>query len=150
MPTVGLGPRRESQADTHAGGYDSVHRRGEVSHGIVALVSTIVGGGSLTLPWAFAMTGVGAGMVILSLSAVLSGLGVHFLLSGARRAGGLRTFDQVLEAALGTWASALTIWSVVCTCWLTLVANSLLLRQLVVPLASSLIFSRELSRPEQV
>ena len=29
------------QGDTHAGGFFGAHRRGEVNHGVVALVSTI-------------------------------------------------------------------------------------------------------------
>ena len=140
----------DDQMDTHAGGYYSIHRRGEVRHGILALVSTICGGGSLSIPWAFAKSGIVAGLAILCTSAALSALGVHFLLGGARRAGGLRTFDQVLEAALGPWARSLTIWSVVATCFLTLVANSLLLRQLVVPLTAEYVLLRPLSRTEEV
>ena len=138
------------QIDGYAGGYFGEHRRGEVSHGIVALVSTIVGGGSLSIPWAFAQSGAPAGLGILALSAAMSAMGVHFLLSGARRAGGLKTFDQVLEAALGPWARALTIGSVIATCFLTLCANSLLLRQLANALFAGYILDRPLVRSEQL
>ena len=82
-----------SQQDVFVGGYHSAHRRGEVSHGILALVSIICGGGSLSIPWAMAKSGLALGLAILTASATLSGMGVHFLLGGARRAGGLRTFD---------------------------------------------------------
>ena len=139
-----------SQQDVFVGGYHSAHRRGEVSHGILALVSIICGGGSLSIPWAMAKSGLALGLAILTASATLSGMGVHFLLGGARRAGGLRTFDEVLEAALGPWARALTVWSVVITCFLTLVANSLLLRQLAAPLASQFVLGRPMARSEQV
>ena len=140
----------DDQLDTHAGGFHSIHRRGEVSHGILALVSTICGGGSLSIPWAFAQSGLPAGLVILIVSALLSALGVHFLLCGARRAGGLRSFDSVLEAALGPWARIFTIWAVVITCFLTLIANSLLLRQLAAPLAAEYVLERALTRNEEV
>ena len=64
----------DDQMDTHAGGFHSVHRRVEVSHGILALVSTICGGGSLSIPWAFARSGVFVGLLVLILSAWLSAL----------------------------------------------------------------------------
>ena len=140
----------DDQMDTHAGGFHSVHRRVEVSHGILALVSTICGGGSLSIPWAFARSGVFVGLLVLILSAWLSAQGVHFLLGGARRAGGLRTFDSVLEKALGPLARMLTICSVVVTCFLTLIANSLLLRQLSAPLMAEYVLERAMTRNEEV
>ena len=113
-------------------------------------MSTICGGGSLSIPWAFAQSGLTAGLIILILSALLSAMGVHFLLCGARRAGGLKSFDSVLEAALGPWARIFTIWAVVITCFLTLIANSLLLRQLAAPLAAEYVLERSLTRSEEV
>ena len=137
------------QAEIFAGGFHSKQRRGEISHAVLALVGTIVGGGSLSIPWAIDKCGFALGIGLLVLFAAVSGLSVHLLLSAARRHGGLHSYDEVLRVAAGRWAEAVTILSVVLTTFLTLVANQLLLRQLLAPLAA-LVLSRTLTRWEAV
>ena len=51
------------------GGFSSQGRHSEVWHAVVALVATIVGGGSLSVPWAVAKSGFAMGLALLSLSA---------------------------------------------------------------------------------
>merc|ERR1712216_389979 len=50
-----------------------------IRHGVFNLVSTIVGGGLLSLPYAFAQCGVGLGVVLLALTAGLSVYTVQLL-----------------------------------------------------------------------
>jgi amino acid permease len=141
-------PRPSMQDEVHAGGFHAVHRRGEVWHGVFSLVATIVGGGTLSIPWAVNKCGMVLGLSLLGLSAVACAMSVHFLLCAARRCGGLRTYDTVLQRACGWWGQVGTIWSVVVTCFLALVANQILLRQLAVPLVSSYVMKRPLEHWE--
>ena len=132
----GARPRLASvQAETFVGGYYASNRRGEVWHAVLSLVGTVVGGGSLSVPWAVDKAGFALGLGLLVIAAFFSAASVQFLLSAARRRGGLRTYDEVLCVAAGRWAQALTVFSVVFTTFLTLVANQILLRQLLQPLA---------------
>ena len=137
------------QADIFAGGFHSKSRRGEVSHAVLSLVGTIVGGGSLSIPWAVNQAGFAMGLGLLVVAAFISCISVHFLLGSARRYGGLRSYDHVLLVAAGRPGQIATILSVVLTTFLTLVANQLLLRQLLSPLAGQ-ILHRELTHWEAV
>lgn len=139
-----------TQLDLFSPPYHSALRRSEIYHGSITLVATIVGGGTLSVPWAVAQSGLALGVGSLALLAAFAGLSVHFLLSSARRYGGLRSYEEVLQAALGRWAKELSAWSVVLTCFMTLVANQILLRQLVVPLASAYVLHRPLTRWQEV
>lgn len=140
--------RTSTQADMFSPSFHSSRRRGEISSGVFSMVGTIVGGGTLSIPWAVAKSGLALGLSLLLLSALISATAVTFLLSAARRCGGLRTYDAVLEAACGRWARTLTSWSVVATCFLTLCANQILLRQLAVPLVAEYALRRPLGHAE--
>jgi len=138
-----------SQDDSFYGGFSSQGRHSEVWHAVVALVATIVGGGSLSVPWAVAKSGFAMGLALLSLSAGTCAICAHFLLAAARRHGGLSSYDEVLLTAAGKGGQLATIFSVVFTTFLTLVANQILLRQLLTPLANQLL-DRALSHWESV
>ena len=148
----GLTMRRvvTAQADIFSIPFYSRHRHGEIWTGVLAMCATIVGGGTLSIPWAVERSGLVLGGSLLLTASIFSAAAVKFLLAAARRHGGLCTYDQVLEAAFGAWARHLTVWSVVATCFLTLSANQILLRQLVVPLAAGYVLHRELSAREGV
>jgi hypothetical protein len=135
------------QRETHAGGYRGRHRQGEVSHAVFALVGTIVGGGCLSLPWALDQCGYALGLGCLCLACSMACVSVHFLLAAARRHGGLRSYNEVMRVVGGRWAEGLTIFCVVITTFLTLVANQLLLRQLLSPLAAHYLLGRKSAEP---
>jgi hypothetical protein len=126
------GPRRDSrgQSEGFVGGYHSPDRRLALHSGVFSLVGTLVGGGTLSVPWAVTQSGIALGLVLLLAFGMASALSVQFLLSAARRCGGLRTYDEVLERACGRWGRLATMAAVLLTCFFTLVANQILLRQL--------------------
>ena len=70
--------------DTFSPPFASPARRGEIYGGVLNLVGTIIGGGTLSLPWAFRQTGVLVGMCILVVSACCCDASVYYLVSAAR------------------------------------------------------------------
>ena len=60
-------------------------KQGTVKSSIFNLVSTIVGGGVLSLPYAFRQTGFALGAVILGLVAIMSAYSAHLLVACGRR-----------------------------------------------------------------
>jgi len=60
-------------------------KHGTVKSSIFNLVSTIVGGGVLSLPYAFRQTGFALGAVILGLVAIMSAYSAHLLVACGRR-----------------------------------------------------------------
>lgn len=149
LPTMPLSTV-STQLDLFSPAYASPLRKSEIWHGVLTLVATIVGGGTLSVPWAVAQAGVALGLGTLVLLSAFAALSVHFLLSSARRYGGLRSYEEVTHAAMGRWAKELSAWSVVITCFMTLCANQILLRQLVVPLAAAYVLHRPLSPSEEL
>ncbi len=136
--------------DTFNPAYRSPQRRGNVRGGVANLVGTIIGGGTLSLPWAFRKSGVVVGFCLLVGSACLCDAAVYFLLSAARRAGGLRTYDEVLARAFGRPGRLASLWSIAATCFFTIVGYNVLVRQLVAPLAQHFLLHRPLSNLESI
>ena len=140
----------KSQVEGFAGGFYSPDRRLAVSSGVFSLVGTLVGGGTLSVPWAVSQCGVGLGLFLLCFFGAISALAVTFLLSAARRCGGLRTYDAVLERMWGPSGRLVAIVSVLVTCFLSLVAIQILLRQLAAPLCAQLLLGRALTDHEAI
>ena len=140
----------KSQVEGFAGGFHSPDRRLAVYSGVFSLVGTLVGGGTLSVPWAVAQCGVGLGLLLLCFFGAISALSVTYLLSAARRCGGLRTYDAVLERMWGPAGRLVAIISVLITCFLSLVAIQILLRQLASPLASQFVLGRALDEHESI
>ena len=114
------------------------------------LVGTIIGGGTLSLPWAFRQSGVLIGLIVLGLSAISCDVSIYFLLSAARRSGGMRTYDEVVDAAFGRPGKLMALWSVVLTCFFSIVAYGVLLRGLISPLLARYVIGHSLSDGESI
>ena len=69
------------------------------------LVSTVVGGGVLSLPFTFAIMGVVFGPLALVVSAIMSDFSIYLLLSMSRRQGDL-SYEDVAAKTLGEPARA--------------------------------------------
>ena len=67
-----------------------------IESAIFNLVSTIVGGGVLSLPFAIDKSGVIVGPFVLILCAVASGFSVYILISGSRRSSA-NSYEDVME-----------------------------------------------------
>ena len=75
---------KSHQAEGFAGGFHSPSRRLALHSGVFSLVGTLVGGGTLSVPWAVTRSGLVGGLFLLLLFSVMSAASVQFLLSAAR------------------------------------------------------------------
>jgi amino acid permease len=137
--------RRVRSLDQFNPPFSSHTRQGSVYGGVMNLVGTIIGGGTLSLPWAFRQSGVLIGLIVLGLSAISCDVSIYFLLSAARRSGGMRTYDEVVDAAFGRPGKLMALWSVVLTCFFSIVAYGVLLRGLISPLLARYVIGHSLS-----
>eukprot|EP00930_Biecheleria_cincta_P043011 TRINITY_DN29586_c0_g1_i1.p1 TRINITY_DN29586_c0_g1~~TRINITY_DN29586_c0_g1_i1.p1 ORF type:complete len:656 (+),score=97.59 TRINITY_DN29586_c0_g1_i1:28-1995(+) len=99
-----------------------------------SLVSTMVGGGVLSLPYAFSQCGLVLATICLILAAAGSAWTLNMLVDCARSTG-VDSFELVAYAAYEKKGQRLTIALVLVLCWLTQVAYFVLLTDLLVPLA---------------
>jgi amino acid permease len=102
------------------------------------LVATMVGGGSLSIPFALAQTGVALGVGYLGASAAVSVYTFRLLLSCSRRSGG-QTYEECGERAFGRPVKLLTMWLVFFMTFLAAVAYGILARDLASPLVENYI-----------
>ena len=116
----------------------STSRRSSLSSSIFSLVSTIIGGGVLSLPYAFSQCGLVPSLVLLSLIAFASDFSISILISSSRRHSHALTYDQVAAAALGPRGRALTLLLLAALIYTALVAYLILIRDLVGPVVASL------------
>ncbi|KNC49472.1 uncharacterized protein AMSG_05486 [Thecamonas trahens ATCC 50062] len=108
-------------------------KRASAASAVFTLVSTIVGGGSLSLPFAFAKLGLAEAAGLLIVIAVASDLGASLLVSAARRSGGC-TYEQVAYKAYGRPAQLVTVVLLVVLTYLCCVAYIILMGDFAVPL----------------
>ena len=98
---------RSKSVENFATPFDSELRTGRVSSSVFALVSTIIGGGVLSLPYAFAKAGAVLGPLFLVASAAASDFSIYILVSSARRTGA-RNYEAVASHAFGKRARTAT------------------------------------------
>lgn len=122
--------------------FDSVERQSTTASAIFNLVSTIVGGGVLSLPYAFSLVGVGLGTLMLVVTAIASDFSIYILVSCSRRSGS-KTYEQVAARAFGPLAKPVVQLMVFLLTVLILVAYTVLLKQLLSPLVDEYIFPHE-------
>ena len=103
-----------------------------IESAIFNLVSTIVGGGVLSLPFAIDKSGVIVGPLVLILCAVASGFSVYILISGSRRSGA-NSYEDVMEKAVGPAAQLVTVFLLFTLTYLAIVAYLCLIADLIVP-----------------
>ena len=110
-------------------------RRGEASLKtcVFNLVSTIVGGGALSLPFAMACTGLGVGMVELAAVGVMSAYSLHLLVSCARRSGG-ESYVDVARRCYGDKMQVVCSALILTLTFLSTIAYLILLNQMLTPL----------------
>lgn len=110
--------------------YFSKKRNGSVTSSIFSLVSTILGGGILTLPYAFSEAGIIPCSCLLISVAVASDFSA-FTLAVCCRQGAAHTYEDVAALAFGESGRTLSRILVVLLTFLALVAYSILLREII-------------------
>eukprot|EP00929_Paragymnodinium_shiwhaense_P023414 TRINITY_DN14656_c0_g1_i1.p1 TRINITY_DN14656_c0_g1~~TRINITY_DN14656_c0_g1_i1.p1 ORF type:complete len:589 (+),score=101.78 TRINITY_DN14656_c0_g1_i1:111-1877(+) len=111
-------------------------RRSSVSSATFSLLSTMMGGGVLSLPFAFSVTGVLGSVVLTVLSAFASGFSIDLLI-GASRARGADSYELVAKEAFGKQGRVLTTGLIVGLIWLCQIAYLVLLADLMVPVIAA-------------
>ena len=114
--------------------FKSASRSGTVSSAVFNLINSMVGGGVLSLPYAFYKSGIANGIVILMVVGAAADYSVYSLVSCSRRSG-QSSFEGVAAHSLGTRGKNLTLFCVILTCFLAVVGYAVLLRDLLTPLA---------------
>ena len=126
---------RSKSIENFATPFDSELRTGRVSSSVFALVSTIIGGGVLSLPYAFAKAGAVLGPLFLVASAAASDFSIYILVSSARRTGA-RNYEAVASAAFGRRARTATVLLLFVLTFMCCVAYIVLARDLTSPLVA--------------
>nr|CCA27489.1 sodiumcoupled neutral amino acid transporter putativ [Albugo laibachii Nc14] len=130
-------------------GPNSQTRTAGVSSAVFNLISTMIGGGILSLPYAFEKCGLVLAIVLLFASAISSTFSYYVIVSCSRR-GKANSYEDIVRKALGPWAAFITVVLLVGLTFLTMVGYVILMRDLVVSLASHYIFGREMIQGEIV
>eukprot|EP00300_Choanocystis_sp_HF-7_P024639 c26144_g1_i1.p1 GENE.c26144_g1_i1~~c26144_g1_i1.p1 ORF type:complete len:480 (-),score=101.72 c26144_g1_i1:81-1520(-) len=108
-------------------------RNTTISSAVFNLVSTIIGGGVLSLPYAIHRSGVVLGLTMLVLAGVTCDWSVYILISCSRRTGA-QSFRQVAEKTFGHWAGVMILACLIVLTYLCCVAYCILMRDIVPPL----------------
>ena len=102
----------------------------------------MVGGGSLSLPYAFSQAGIGVGLFILVCVAICADFTVYASVACSRRSERDRntpeSFEEVARYAFGERGKKLTMFLVFLTTYIAVMAYAILLRDLASPLAERL------------
>jgi len=118
--------------------FSSPRRTGTISSAVFNLTTTMVGGGVLSLPYAFSKSGVITGFLLLLLFGIVADFTVYSLVSCSRRSG-QPAFEGVAKAALGQSGYTTTLVCVILTTFLAVVGYAVLLRDLLIPLTTHFI-----------
>ena len=117
--------------------YDDPRRTMHPQSAIFGLVSTIVGGGVLSLPFAFAQTGLVLGTALLLGSAAASEFTIQLVVSCARRTGA-ESYEALALHAYGPWAQTAVMAVVAALTWMASVAYLVLMTDMIEPLVEEL------------
>ncbi|KAG5190245.1 transmembrane amino acid transporter protein-domain-containing protein [Tribonema minus] len=112
--------------------FHSEMRVGSVTGAVLNLISTVLGGGVLSLPFALQRAGLIPGLALLVLTALASDFSVYILVSCSRRSGA-QSFEEVAEKAFGPRAKRWGMALIICVTYLPLIAYIILMRDLVAP-----------------
>ncbi|GMF12733.1 unnamed protein product [Phytophthora lilii] len=115
---------------------------------IFNLVSTIIGGGILSLPFAFDKCGLVVALVFMVIAASASTFSLYVIVSCSRR-GRAASYEEVVRKALGARAGRVTVVLLVVLTFLTLVAYVILTKDLVGSLGARFLYNRPISEAEQ-
>ena len=109
--------------------HNSPLREAELSACVAAMLSTTVGGGALSIPYAFLLCGVKGGLVLLFLSGLASDFALYALCSASRRTG-TATLAELARAAQGHRLENMVVAALFMLCAFVAVAYTRLLRDL--------------------
>eukprot|EP00300_Choanocystis_sp_HF-7_P005881 c14334_g1_i3.p1 GENE.c14334_g1_i3~~c14334_g1_i3.p1 ORF type:complete len:407 (+),score=70.02 c14334_g1_i3:580-1800(+) len=93
----------------------------------------MVGGGALSLPYAFSQAGIGMGTILLLICSLATWCSIYVLISSSRRSGGL-SFKEVCERTLGSWGGLVASLADMFVTGITCIAYCVLLRDVAPPL----------------
>ena len=105
--------------------FESPDRTATTATAVFNLVSTIVGGGVLSLPFAISVQGVFGGLIALLLSAIASDFSIYILIASSRSRGA-RGYEDVAAAALGESARIVTVLMIFALTFLVSIAYIIL------------------------
>lgn len=125
--------RRQSE-DQLSPTFDDPRRTLRKPSAIFGLVSTIVGGGVLSLPYAFSQTGLVLGCALLVVCAVASDYTVQLLVECARRTGA-ETYEELALHAYGRSARVAVVTVIGTVTWISTVAYLVLITDMLTPIA---------------
>ncbi|DBA04061.1 TPA: hypothetical protein N0F65_009408 [Lagenidium giganteum] len=140
--------RNRSSHEYFSPGPHSKLRTGTAASAVFNLVSTIIGGGVLSLPYAFDKCGIVLATVFMIIAASGSTFTLYVIVSCSRR-GGATTFEEIVRKALGPRAGLVTVVLLVMLTFLTMVAYVILIKDLVGALAAQFLFGRAVTDGEK-
>ena len=123
--------------------FHSPARVGTVRSAVFNLVSTILGGGMLSIPFAFARAGLVGGAVLLCAVALAAHQSVDALISCARRTGAA-SYADVAQLAFGPRGRALALALLVALTFLAMLGYFILAPQLLLPVLEAFVLRRSL------
>ena len=109
-------------------------RQASLRSSIFSLVSTIIGGGVLSLPYAFSQCGLVFSLLLLALIALASDFSIYILISASRRQQSSTSYPSLIRCTFGPRAATLTLALLFALVYTAVVAYLILLRDMVAPL----------------
>ncbi|GMH84019.1 hypothetical protein TrST_g10466 [Triparma strigata] len=94
---------RHMSLETLSPTFDSSTRHTSITTSTFNLVSTVIGGGILSIPFAYATTGLLLTSIYILVASVMAGFSLYILCSCSRRTGGC-SYSDVVRIAFGTTA----------------------------------------------
>lgn len=115
--------------DNYAPSYDSSDRVSSVSVGIFNVLNTCVGGGTLSLPFAFAKCGWGVATLVVIISMICTNFSMRLLCVLARKLG-CATYSDVMEKSLGNLGKRITTSLLFSMLFLVMIAFLILMKDI--------------------
>mmetsp|Transcript_48428 Transcript_48428/g.94654 ORF Transcript_48428/g.94654 Transcript_48428/m.94654 type:complete len:508 (+) Transcript_48428:262-1785(+) len=122
--------------------FDSRERNGSVFSAVFNLLSSMVGGGTLSLPYAFYKTGLVTGIIIMIIMALAADFSVYALISCSRKTG-VNSLEEVTSEAFGHKMTAVITFIVGISCYLSLIGYAVLVRGIAGPIVDHYILSHD-------
>ncbi|OQR97614.1 sodium-coupled neutral amino acid transporter [Achlya hypogyna] len=127
--------------------YPSPHssaRQATAKSSIMNLVTTLIGGGVLLLPYTIARSGIVLGCILMFCCAMGSSFTSYILVSCSRRSGA-QSYEEIAKNAFGKRMQIFTMVLLILLIFLAFVGYVILVRDIAGSLASQFIFGRALS-----
>ena len=113
--------------------FDTNERQQSAKVGIFNLISTMIGGGVLSLPFAVSRSGLILGFILLTVSAIASVFSFDILVSASRRTGAM-TYQQIGYFAFGAKIQHIITFMIWCLTYLASIAYCVLVGDLIKPI----------------